>query len=93
MDLSALEGSEKLNAVNNLPPGSALFMPNHVMLYLGSKKDRPYIIHALGSYGAKAANGEYMRVPVMKVVVSDVFLTSQSGKSFLAKFTSAQSYR
>jgi len=93
MDLSALEGSEKLNAVNNLPPGSALFMPNHVMLYLGSKKDRPYIIHALGSYGAKSANGEYMRVPVMKVVVSDVFLTSQSGKSFLAKFTTAQGFR
>ncbi|MHC1717503.1 MAG: SH3 domain-containing protein [Acidaminococcaceae bacterium] len=93
IDLSVLEGNEKLKAVNSLPPGSALFMPNHVMLYLGSKKGRPYIIHALGSYGSKSASGEYVRVPVMKVVVSDVFLTSQNGKSFLAKFTAAQSFR
>ena len=92
-DLSSFTGKEKLDVVNDLPIGSALFMPNHVMLYLGSKKDRPYIIHALGSYGAQDSNGEYLRVPVMRVVVSDVFLTSRSGETFLAKFTSAQSFR
>ena len=93
MNLSAYDGNEKLKTLNNLPTGSALFMPNHVMLYLGSIKDRPYIIHALGSYGAKSASGEYVRVPVMKVVVSDVFLMNRSGKTFLDKFTTAQSFR
>jgi len=93
MGISALAGNQKLKAVNNLPPGSALFMPNHVMLYLGSKKERPYIIHALGSCGARTDNGEYVRVPVMKVIVSDLFLKTSRGNSFLEELSSAQSYR
>ncbi len=93
MDFSAYGGNEKLNLVNNLPIGSALFMPNHVMLYLGSKKDRPYIIHALGSYGARTESGEYQRVPIMKVIVSDLSLKTSRGNSFLEELSSAQSYR
>ena len=93
IDLSAYEGEDKLRIVNNLPIGSALFMPDHVMLYLGSKKGRPYIIHALGSYGAKDGSGEYKRVAVMKVVVSDTFLTNRSGRTFQDIITTAQSFR
>ncbi|MGE4588451.1 MAG: SH3 domain-containing protein [Acidaminococcaceae bacterium] len=93
VDLSACESDEKLKIVNNLPIGSALFMPNHVMIYLGSKKGDPYIIHALGSFGARIKGGAYRRVPVMKVVVSDLFLTTRSGNTFLEKLTGAQSYR
>ena len=93
IDLSAYEGKDKLRVVNNLPIGSALFMPDHVMLYLGSKKGRPYIIHALGSYGAKDGSGEYKRVAVMKVVVSDTFLTNRSGRTFQDIITTAQSFR
>ena len=92
-DLSSFTGKEKLDVVNDLPIGSALFMPNHVMLYLGSKKGRPYIIHALGSYGARTDNGGYARVPVMKVIVSDLSLKTSRGNSFLEELSSAQSYR
>ena len=93
IDLSVSDSNEKLSVVNNLPIGSALFMPNHVMLYLGSKKGRPYIIHALGSYGARTDNGGYARVPVMKVIVSDLSLKTSRGNSFLEELSSAQSYR
>ena len=93
IDLSAYEGKDKLRVVNNLPIGSALFMPDHVMLYLGSKKGRPYIIHALGSYGSKEGNGEYKRVAVMKVIVSDTFLRNRSGRTFQDILTTAQSFR
>lgn len=93
IDLSAYEGEDKLRMMNNLPIGSALFMPNHVMLYLGSQKGSPYIIHALGSYGVKDDSGEYKRVAVMKVVVSDTFLTNRSGRTFQDIITTAQSFR
>ena len=93
IDLSAYEGKDKLRVVNNLPIGSALFMPDHVMLYLGSKKGRPYIIHALGSYGSKEGTGEYKRVAVMKVIVSDTFLRNRSGRTFQDILTTAQSFR
>jgi hypothetical protein len=63
------------------------------MLYLGSKKGRPYIIHALGSYGSKEGTGEYKRVAVMKVIVSDTFLRNRSGRTFQDILTTAQSFR
>lgn len=93
LQLAGDSREEKLAAITNLPLGSALFMPNHVMLYLGSKAGRPYIIHALGSYGEKTANGYYQSVPVREVVVSDVFLTAKNGDTFLERFTAAHSYQ
>ena len=93
LQLSGYNSDEKLAALADLPLGSALFMPSHVMLYLGSKAGRPYIIHALSSYGRKAANGNYQSVPVSEVVVSDVFLTARNGDTLLERLTAAHSYQ
>lgn len=94
MDLSYYyEDKDKLKVINKLPIGSALFMPNHVMIYVGTKNNHPYVIHALGSCAEKNAAGEMQRISVMKVVVSELFLKTMRGTSFLEELNSAQSYR
>ena len=93
IDLAGYSREEKIAKISESPLSSAIFMPDHVMLYLGSRGGMPYVIHALGSYGAKDINGDYQRMAVMEVVVSDVLLTTRSGDAFLERFTSMQSYR
>ncbi|NCD08980.1 MAG: hypothetical protein EOL98_06060 [Negativicutes bacterium] len=93
IDLAGYSREEKIAKISESPLGSAIFMPNHVMLYLGSRGGMPYVIHALGSYGAEDLNGDYQRMAVMEVVVSDVLLPTRSGDAFLERFASMQSYR
>lgn len=93
IDLAGYSRGEKIEKISVSPLGSAIFMPNHVMLYLGSRGGMPYVIHALGSYGEKDLNGDYQRMAVMEVVVSDVSLPTRSGNDFLERFISLQSYR
>ena len=45
INLSELSLTEKLNTITDLPMGSILYMPGHVMMYLGEYNGIPYIIH------------------------------------------------
>ena len=70
-----------------LLPGATLHMPGHVMIYLGSQNNRYYVIHALGArQGTREIAG-----PIMRVVVSDLSLTSKStGKTLLEALSVAK---
>ncbi len=71
-------GNARVSQLAGLEPGAAVYMPGHVMMYLGEHGENQYILHALGGYST--TNG---RVPVMQVVVSDLSLTLKSGKTYL----------
>lgn len=88
-DYSKMSSVAKKNDINKLTKGSLLFMDGHVMIYLGSIDNEPYIIHALGSYSIKQDDNSMKKIPILKVVVSDLNLQRYSGKSFLASLTSA----
>jgi len=63
------------------------------MLYLGQDQDKFYVIHSLASYGDvnhPNGYGTLERVPVMKVIVSDLDLTKRNGKTFLESLTVAK---
>jgi hypothetical protein len=45
VNLSGLSLTEKLDTITDLPMGSILYMPGHVMMYLGEYNGIPYIIH------------------------------------------------
>ena len=85
---NAVTDSLKNADINKLTKGSLLFMDGHVMLYLGSIKNEPYIIHALGSYSIRQGDGTMKKIPILKVVVSDLQLQRYSGKTFLTALTS-----
>ncbi len=91
--LKGLSWQQRDQLIKKMPTGTVLFTPNHVMLYLGLYQDRPYMIHALGSYGAKAADGSIYKDHIMQVVVSDLYLLGGSGHSLLMQMTKANDYR
>lgn len=77
----------KRDDINKLAKGSLLFMDGHVMMYLGSINNEPYVIHSLGSYSVKQKDNSMKKIPILKVVVSDLNLQRYSGKSFLTSLT------
>lgn len=91
-DMEDLGWEAKVNVIKSLPPGSLLFTPYHVMLYLGERDGRPYMIHAVGSYGAQAADGNIYKNRIMQVIVSDIYLLGSSGNSLLSQMTKAIDY-
>ena len=84
---------ERIRTIKTLEPGSIMFTPSHVMLYLGAKNARPYMIHAAGSYGEKDAEGNITKKRIMQTIVSDVYLLGGSGTSLLLQMTKANNYK
>jgi hypothetical protein len=92
-NLKGLSWNDRDKIIKSLPTGTLFFTPYHVMIYLGLYKNRPYMIHSLGSYGADNGNGGYYKNRIMQVVVSDVYLPGGSGTSLLMQMTKANTYR
>jgi len=92
-NLKGLNWTSRDNIIKALPTGSLLFTPSHVMIYLGLYKNRPYMIHALGSYGAPTSDGGFYKNRIMQVIVSDIYLKGGSGTNLLMQMTKANSYK
>jgi len=93
MNMTNMNLEERILAIKTLEPGSIMFTPSHVMLYLGEKNARPYMIHAAGSYGEKDAEGNITKKRIMQTIVSDVYLLGGSGTSLLLQMTKANNYK
>jgi len=93
VNMTNMNREERIQTIKALEPGSLMFTPSHVMLYLGEKNARPYMIHAAGSYGAKDANGTLSKNRIMQTIVSDVYLLGGSGTSLLLQMTKANNYK
>jgi len=92
-NLKGLGWNDRDKIIKTLPTGTLFFTPYHVMIYLGLYKNRPYMIHALGSYGAPDGNGGFYKNRILQVVVSDVYLRGGSGTSLMMQMTKANSYK
>ena len=77
-DFTNLTSEERLAAFKNLKPGSPVSLKGHIMIYLGMADDKPYVIHSSSSYYKDGR-----KIYVRRVLVSDLELGRQSGKSFL----------
>jgi cell wall-associated NlpC family hydrolase len=84
---------ERQRLLDQLPSGSLLFFPGHVMLYLGKHKDNYYVTHAIAYYGEKEkrdTDGSYIPVPLNAVTVSPLSLRRRrSGEELLMALTSS----
>ena len=92
-NMRGLTWAQRENLIKSLPVGSLFFTPYHVMLYLGQKDGRPYMLHALSSYSVPTASGASYKKDALQVVVSDVYLSGGSGTSLMMQMTKAITYR
>jgi len=75
---------EKLAAIKKLEPGDLIYIPGHVMMFLGLDGDVPYIIHDVHGYGHLDAEGEYYSGTLNGVSVTPLTtLYLSSEKSFI----------
>lgn len=73
--------------LDSLLPGSALYMPGHVMLYLGKFDEKYYVIHDFTGY---YIGEEY--IEMMKTSITDLEIKSSDGKSYLEKLYAAKDF-
>jgi len=52
---------EKLVAIKALDPGDLIYIPGHVMMFLGLDNGVPYVIHDVNGYAHKDAEGKFYR--------------------------------
>lgn len=88
-----LTTKERYQLIAELQPGDTLHMNGHVMLYLGQARQTPFVIHALGSHTEHFTDGSCKKIPIMKVVVSDLTLKRYNGMTFIDDLTTAVSFR
>ncbi|MBV1910688.1 MAG: SH3 domain-containing protein [Kangiellaceae bacterium] len=62
--------NEKLAEINKLDVGDLLYIPGHVMIYLGQENNKPYIIHDVSGMSYFKNNGEYYKSSLNGVSVT-----------------------
>lgn len=78
----------RLQAIDKLKPGAALYMPGHVMMYLGMSNGQYYVIHSFLGYSTKEGSiNKYHSTN--QIAVTTLQLADSSGVSFLERLTSA----
>ena len=88
IELSKMDDATKLVTIQDLIPGTGLYMDNHCMMYLGKSNGVPFVLHALGSYYSEGKT-----VRIMRIVVSDLTLNRHSGNSMLTDLTRAIEFK
>ena len=88
-------GAERYAVFSHIPPGSLLFLPGHVMMYLGlDDGGDPLVIHALSRYNAFSPDRQTITSqPVRRVIVSGLSLPLASGRTFFEGLTAAGTMR
>lgn len=84
-------GPERYAILQSVPPGSLLFLPGHVMMYLGmDDSGTPLVIHAMSRRLSFSPRGQFLSgEPVRRVVVSGLSLPRASGRTIFEELTSA----
>lgn len=78
---------ERKQIFDKVLPGAAIFMPGHVMMYIGCDNGTHYMIHCFYGYGEKVGL-EYKFKAVNEVAVTSTLLTTSSGSLFINRFSS-----
>ena len=88
IELSKMDDATKLVTIQDLIPGTGLYMDNHCMMYLGKSNGVPFVLHALGSYYSEGKT-----VRIMRIVVSDLTLNRHTGNTMLTDLTNAVEFK
>ncbi len=78
----------RMDILAGLSAGDLLFMPGHVMMYLGAEGGKHYVIHGFAGY-VDRVNGRARYVSVDAVMVSPLEIETRTGMTFLESLTGA----
>ena len=70
--------------LNNKLSGSLVYFPGHIMIYLGKRDNKDYIIHAI----AYIFDNKMKKYEIFKVVITDTDIIRKTGKAFKEEITS-----
>ena len=85
-DVSGLSVSQKMERLKELMPGSLLYLPGHIVIYLGMDHGEPYAISATGSMGLDGMKtGEVKKI--LSVCVNDLSVRRRTGLTWLESMT------
>ncbi len=89
--------SQKEKLLSSFTPGDVLGFPGHVMMYLGEKGGRHYVISALGSYYPKNFDGKdelskSSVVDACSVSVNTLDVYRKNGRTWLENLTHAKEF-
>ena len=88
VQLSGLSGEERREAMEEIPAGALLFLPGHVMMYLGKdEKGTPIAIHSASSFYV-FSGGRSEKQYIRRVLVSDLHFRNRKGAEALDALTS-----
>lgn len=71
-------GENLKSMLNNKMAGSLLYFPGHIMIYLGKKDEKDYIIHAI----AYMYDKNMKKYEIFKVVLTDTDIIRKTGNQF-----------
>lgn len=89
VSFSGKSRSERLEILNDLRPGSALYMPGHAMMYLGKWRERHYIIHDVTTVYQKGNDGKLIPIPLNQVSVTPLHICNSKGTEYIMLLTTA----
>lgn len=92
VDLSEMSDEEKLAEIAKLTPGSLISFPGHMMIYLGTVDDIPYVISATGSFVAPYPGPEETLHP-NSVILTSLYVRRASLKTWLESATVAMTIK
>ncbi len=86
IDVENTSTEEKMAALAGLTPGSPVYFPGHIMIYLGTRDNIPYVISSVGSFAPEDMDtGNVLSVNSM--VVNSLLVRRRSGLTWLDSLT------
>ena len=87
-DLSGKTDSEKIEVLKQMYPGSILSLPGHMMIYIGTVNNRPYVISAVGTFVEPKPGPDTVLHPE-SVVLSSLYVRSRRLNTWLSSLKTA----
>lgn len=78
-DVKKYSAAEKEKLLSELPAGAFVQMPGHIMMYIGTARGKPYIIHETHALYSKTGHEIYLNC----AVVTDMNLYRANGKKIM----------
>lgn len=92
VSFDGMDPRQKREAFDALPAGSLLYLPGHIMIYLGRDKGRYFVLSALGSYYPEYEPRR--RIPAFSVSINDLESTfRKDGQSWFSHISRAMELR
>jgi len=86
--------SERKELIDGVDIGSELYMPGHVVLYLGKYNGEQYMIHNFSGFYKKGEDGKYKYYKSRQVMVTPVTIGSdENGKTYLEEITAVKNFK